>query len=161
MWTLLLGASIAVATSFAREASPARSVAWVRGIYVAETPASVGVPAEMLEMQAEARARELNGITLKGRGNSMLPLYRPGTVLVIAPIKFEDLRRGQTVIYTNAERRPVAHVLVAKCADGWRVAGLNNRIHDGEGVTADNLFGVVAEAYHADAQAAPAFAVLR
>ncbi len=138
--------------SFAAERS-AKPVKWVRGIYVAETPASQGVPSSLLWAQAEARAAAFNGITLRGQGQSMLPLYQPGTVLVVAPVKFDELRRGQTVIYTNSEQRSVAHVLVAKCKTGWRVAGLNNRMHDGEGVTAENLFGVVVEAYHADPHA--------
>ena len=129
-------------------ATTPRQVSWIKGIYVAESPASRPMPRELLWPQAESRAKELKGTTLRGDGSSMLPLYQPGTVLVIAPAAFNELKRGQTVVYFNAERRPVAHVLIAKCKDGWRVAGLNNRSHDNVGVTAENLFGVVVEAYH-------------
>jgi hypothetical protein len=38
-------------------------------------------------------------------------------------------------------------VLVAKARDGWRVAGLNNRDHDMEPVSAANLVGVVIAAF--------------
>ena len=44
-------------------------------------------------------------------------------------------------------RKVVAHVLVAKVRDGWRVAGLNNRSHDMEPVLAENLVGVVIAAF--------------
>ena len=46
-----------------------------------------------------------------------------------------------------AARKIVAHVLVAKVRDGWRVAGLNNRDHDMEPVSAANLVGVVIAAF--------------
>ncbi|WP_221030953.1 S24 family peptidase [Actomonas aquatica] len=144
IWLLLVALSSAPLFAAATQTKP---VKWVRGIYVAETPSPQLIASDQLWSHAEARAKTLRGITLRGQGRSMLPLYKPGTVLVIAPIKFADLRRGQTVVYYNSEHRQVAHVLVAKCDDGWRVAGLNNRLHDDEGVTAQNLFGVVAEAY--------------
>ena len=137
-----------VASATHASTTVARKVTWIKGIYVAESPTSRPVPSELLWSQAESRAKELRGTTLKGSGNSMLPLYQPGTVLVIAPVRFHELKRGQTVVYFKSGHRPVAHVLVAKCKDGWRVTGLNNRGHDDVGVTADNLFGVVAEAYH-------------
>lgn len=34
-------------------------------------------------------------------------------------------------------------MLVARCPDGWRIAGLNNPQHDAEGARADYLLGVV------------------
>ena len=76
----------------------------------------------------------------------MEPLYASGTIMVVARKKFEELRRGQTILYRNRANVTVAHVLVAKCADGWRVAGLNNRVHDNDGVRPENLLGVVVAA---------------
>ena len=76
----------------------------------------------------------------------MQPLYDPGTLLVVEKKSFDELTRGQTVIYQSERGRSVAHLLVAKCRNGWRVAGLNNRIHDWDGVTAENLTGVVVAA---------------
>lgn len=77
----------------------------------------------------------------------MAPLYPDGTVLVVARRPFEELARGMTVVYRNRANRSVAHVLVARANDGWRVTGLNNRNHDGEGVDAANLVGVVVAAF--------------
>ncbi|MCC5025226.1 MAG: S24/S26 family peptidase [Candidatus Synoicihabitans palmerolidicus] len=125
-----------------------RPVKWMRGIYIAESPVAQPMPEDLIWSIADARARKVKGTTLQGHGRSMMPFYQPGTVLVIAPVKFDDLRRGQTVVYYNEGSRPVAHVLVAKCKTAWRVAGLNNTSHDLEGVTAQNLFGVVVEAFH-------------
>lgn len=142
---LALGVQHAVAAN--AERAPARQ-GWIRGIYVAESPVSRPVPADQIWTVAELRAHAVRGTTLQGQGESMLPLYLPGTVLVIAPAQFSELKRGQTVVYYNADGRPVAHVLIAKCRDGWRVAGLNNRSHDDDGVTAENLFGVVVDALH-------------
>ena len=140
---LLLVASAVHATT-----TPApRKVAWIKGIYVAESPTPQPIPSPLLWAQAESRAKALRGTTLRGSGNSMLPLYQPGTVLVIAPVPFDELKRGQTVVYFKERNQPVAHILIAKCKDGWRVTGLNNQGHDAIGVTAENLFGVVAEAY--------------
>lgn len=122
-------------------------VQWVRGVYVAESPAAAPVPASIAESVARTRARELGGVAVPAAGRSMLPLYQSGTIMVIAPVDYDDLKRGQTVIYQNREGRHVAHILVAKCRTGWRVTGLNNRLHDGQGVTPSNLRGVVVEAF--------------
>ncbi len=77
----------------------------------------------------------------------MLPLYEPGTILVLRQLPFAQLKRGQTVLYRNQENKIVAHVLVARTRDGWRAQGLNNRQHDMEPVHEDNLVGVVIAAY--------------
>ena len=77
----------------------------------------------------------------------MLPLYAPGTILVLCQQPFTQLKRGQTVLYRNQERKIVAHVLVARTRDGWRAQGLNNRQHDMEPVHEENLVGVVIAAY--------------
>ena len=50
------------------------------------------------------------------------------------------------MVYQNRKGRHVAHILVAKCKTGWRVTGLNNRTHDGQGVNAENFRGLVIEA---------------
>lgn len=80
----------------------------------------------------------------------MLPLYPAGTRLVLREVPFPQLRPGQTVIYRNRAGRAVAHVLVARSRDGWRVRGLNNRLQDMEPVRAENLLGVVVAAYTAN-----------
>ena len=51
------------------------------------------------------------------------------------------------MLYRNRQQRVVAHVLVARGRDGWRVQGLNNPTHDMEPIRAENLVGVVIAAY--------------
>lgn len=121
---------------------------WVRGIFTGKSPR----PVQLVETEAWRRASELAGLTprafvLVGGGESMEPLYAPGTILVMQQRPYEKLERGQTALYRNQAGRVVAHVLIAKAHDGWRVAGLNNRIHDMEPVLAQNLVGVVIAAF--------------
>jgi hypothetical protein len=78
---------------------------------------------------------------LLGAGDSMAPIYGDGTILVIRPVAFEDLREGMTVVYLNSEGRRVAHRLVRHEQEGWRAQGLNNLEPDSELVTARNLVG--------------------
>ena len=84
---------------------------------------------------------------LIGSGESMLPLYEPGTILVLQPCAYDRLACGETALYRNQSGRVVAHVLITKARDGWRVAGLNNRTHDMEPVVRKNLVGVVIAAF--------------
>lgn len=126
----------------------AAATEWIRGIYTKESPQVRLLPAEVAWSEARAfAARTEDAVVLAGKGNSMNPLYPDGTVLVVARKPFSSLVRGMTVVYRNRQNRSVAHVLVAKTGDGWRVTGLNNRKHDGEGVHADNLVGVVVAAF--------------
>lgn len=113
----------------------------------------IGSPlAEMhTSSQARQRASKLaasipGAFVVRGRGNSMLPLYRSGTLLVIKPMAYEDLSRGMSVVFRK-NNRSVTHVLVAKTKDGWRTAGLNNRRHDFVSVNSSNIRGVVVAAF--------------
>jgi hypothetical protein len=121
---------------------------WVQGIFTGKSPR----PMQVMETEAWRRASELalntpGGIVMVGGGESMRPLYAPGTILVMQKRPYADLQRGQTALYRNQEGKVVAHVLITKARDGWRVAGLNNRIHDMEPVQAQNLVGVVIAAF--------------
>ena len=136
---LLAGAGLA-------SLAAANNRAWVKGVYVGESPLPLIVPETAAPSIAQAKAREANGVAVPATGNSMQPLYRSGVIMIIAPAEFADLKRGQTVVYENNAGRTVAHILVAKCHGGWRVTGLNNRGHDGEGVTPENLRGLVVDA---------------
>ena len=140
--------SLTSSYGFAADSSP-KPVKWMRGIYIAESPVPTTVSAETILTSAQIVAQSVNGLVLRGSGESMQPLYAPGTVLVVAPVPYESLKRGQTVLYRRASAEPVAHVLIAKTGRGWRAAGLNNRLHDPIGVTAQNLFGVVVAAFAA------------
>jgi signal peptidase I len=121
---------------------------WIHGIYTGESPRPVVLAERDAWQQASGLAEATsNAFVLVGSGQSMQPLYQPGTILVLRQLSFNELKRGQTVLYRSRENKVVAHVLVAKARDGWRARGLNNRIHDMEPVCAENLVGVVVAAY--------------
>jgi hypothetical protein len=131
-----------------RSAAASDDENWIRGIYTGLTPRVV----ELSESEAWRRATDLaarheGSFAVVGTGRSMLPLYQPGTILVLAPCDYVSLRRGQTAVYRNERQRLVAHVLIAKARDGWRVSGLNTRWHDMEPLVAEKLFGVVVAAF--------------
>ncbi len=104
-------------------------------------------PREALRL-AEAYEAEHPGCeTMMGTGDSMLPLYRDQTVLVVQPVAFADLRRSMTVVFVGDRGRPVAHVLTEKTPRGWRAIGLGNGEPDLTMVRYANLVGVVVKAY--------------
>ena len=121
---------------------------WIRGVFTGKSPRVVRLPETDAWQRAGTFAKKApNSFVLVGSGQSMQPLYAPGTILVLQQFPYELLEPGQTVLYRNQARKVVAHVLVAKARDGWRVIGLNNRHHDMEPVLADNLVGVVIAAF--------------
>lgn len=121
---------------------------WIRGVFTGKSPRAVTLSETDAWQCANTMAEKApNSFVLVGTGRSMHPLYAPGTILVLQKFPYELLERGQTVLYRNHAHRVVAHVLVAKVRDGWRVAGLNNRSHDMEPVLAENLVGVVIAAF--------------
>ena len=114
-------------------------------------PATKAVPAtDVGRMQAwkDAEAVVAMGkgrMTVIGAGDSMLPVYGEGTVLVLSTINFAELKAGMQVAYMNKGGREVVHVLVSyeDSSHGWLVRGLNNEAEDYARVTRDNLIGVV------------------
>jgi hypothetical protein len=121
---------------------------WIRGVFTGKSPRAVVLAETDAWQRASIVAEHApDSFVLVGSGRSMHPLYAPGTILVLQQFPYELLERGQTVLYRNQARKIVAHVLVAKARDGWRVAGLNNRDHDMEPVSAANLVGVVIAAF--------------
>ncbi len=141
VWTALV---LCTGRGFANESGQP----WIRGIYTGESPRPVVVEQEQAWQQASNLAeRTPRAFVLVGSGQSMRPLYQAGTILVLHQVPYAQLKRGQTVLYRNRERKIVAHVLVARARDGWRVQGLNNPVHDMEPIVPDNLVGVVIGAY--------------
>ena len=122
--------------------------AWIQGVYTGGSPRPV-VTAEAEAWQRASTLAEITpaGFVLVGSGLSMHPLYDPGTVLVLQKTAYGELKRGQTVLYRTKQQKVVAHLLVAKVRDGWRVQGLNNSTHDMEPVSPDNYVGVVIAAF--------------
>ena len=138
---LLLGAGLMGGT-------PETDDPWIRGVFTGKSPRAVALDETNAWQHASVVAEHApNSFVLVGSGQSMQPLYAPGTILVLQRFPFELLERGQTVLYRNQANKVVAHVLVAKTHDGWRVAGLNNRGHDMEPVREANLVGVVIAAF--------------
>jgi hypothetical protein len=118
---------------------------------VVEQPSVKAVPStDVGRMQAwrdaeDVTARDESRVTVIGAGDSMLPVYGEGTVLVLHKIPYADLETGMQVAYINEAGHQVVHVLVSYDAGrrGWRVRGLNNEDEDRERVTPYNLIGVV------------------
>jgi hypothetical protein len=82
-----------------------------------------------------------------GSGDSMLPLYRDHTILVVQHQTMAALRGGMTVVFVGDNGRPVAHALVERTSRGWRAAGLGNAGSDHTLVCYDNYIGTVVKAY--------------
>jgi len=115
---------------------------------VALAPAPVLVAKGSELRTAEAAASHLTGAqAFLGAGESMQPVYASGTAIVVTPCNFSQLRPGMSVVYVNHDGRGVAHALVEKTSDGWVAQGVNNPEQDADLVTAQNLVGVIAQAY--------------
>jgi hypothetical protein len=77
-------------------------------------------------------------------GTSMLPLLTENTVVVVRPIKFEELEVGMTVAYKNSDGIGVLHQLIRRATPrSWVAKGLNNPYEDRDYVTKENLLGVL------------------
>ena len=98
--------------------------------------------------QAEKMAAQISGaFALRGVGQSMEPLYAPNTAIVVAPIKYDAIKKGMTVVYVKRNGRRVAHSVIGETRDGYLVQGVNNDEADAEAVNESNLVGVVVQAY--------------
>ncbi|HRJ45996.1 MAG: hypothetical protein RLZZ129_1652 [Verrucomicrobiota bacterium] len=121
---------------------------YIGGHYVAKSPAAEFKPGSEARRLAAKLATHLPGaFVVQGKGRSMQPLYPHGTLLVVQPVPYEKLARGMTVVFRTPDNQSLAHVLVARTADGWRTSGLNNRRADFIPVQADDIRGVVVAAF--------------
>ena len=77
----------------------------------------------------------------------MEPLYAPNTGVVVAPIKYDDVKKRMTVVYVKRNGRRVAHSVIGETRDGNLVQGINNDEADAEVVNEGNLIGVVVQAF--------------
>jgi hypothetical protein len=96
--------------------------------------------------QAYVGGREYAEVVL-GVGESMEPLYRGRTLLVIERQRFETLAPGMTVVFAGDGGWPVAHVLVRPVQGGWEAAGVANTEQDATRVTTRNYRGTVTKAF--------------
>lgn len=88
-------------------------------------------------------ARVPGGVSAVGSGESMAPVFGDNTLLVLAPLAFEELAAGMTIAYRNSQGFQVVHQLRERTRHGWTVQGLNNEVADRECVTRENFLGVV------------------
>lgn len=100
--------------------------------------------------EAEKAAATIPGAeAFWGMGSSMEPLYASNTAIIVAPMKFTELKKGMTVVYMSSRGRMVAHSLKSDLPKGWIVQGLNNDEEDDDLVTKKNIVGVIVKAYSA------------
>ena len=115
---------------------------------VKQTPESTIVGAGEQMKRAEAAAAEIEGgFAFWGVGSSMEPLFTTRTAIVVAPVKFKDLKKGMTVVYQSSRGHMVAHSLIGDLPKGWIAQGVGNAEEDDDLVTKDNLVGVIVGAY--------------
>ncbi len=117
---------------------------------IAHSPDPKFVPyGQELKAAEMVAAQTPNAIAYLGIGASMEPLYPPNTAVVVAPIEYGSIKKGMTVVYLDCDGQRVAHCVVGENRAGYLVRGINNPAADADVVTADNLIGVVVEAYSA------------
>lgn len=145
---LFRGAAILAACTLALSAQAAIKSERLLASILKMTPESTLVPAGQQMKQAEAAAAQIQGAeAFWGVGASMEPLFPSKTAIVVAPVKFKDLKKGMTVVYMSRSGRMVAHSLTGDVPKGWIAQGVNNDREDDDLVTANNLIGVIVQAY--------------
>lgn len=82
-----------------------------------------------------------------GSGDSMLPLYRDRTVLVLQTMEMSQLRCGMTVVFLGDRGRPVAHMLLEFTPRGWIAMGTGNLEPDSTPVRSRNYISTVVKTY--------------
>ncbi|MDB4473922.1 hypothetical protein N9023_02850 [Opitutaceae bacterium] len=86
-----------------------------------------------------------------GHGLSMEPLLPPEAWIVSETLPFEQLERGQVVLFNRSPGHRVAHALLKKTGQGWITVGVNNeRVDHYTRVTRRNYLGVITAAFVAD-----------
>jgi signal peptidase I len=131
-------------TGCAEFSDPTLSLAQVSEM--SPTPKAVDTSAAVRQAHAFVAAHPGSVIAL-GMGDSMLPLYRDGTMVVVERRPLNSLKPGMTIVFKSAEGWSVAHALVEKTSDGWVTMGIHNPEPDGALVTDQNYVGVVVRAY--------------
>lgn len=135
----LTGAARAAMTAGAAAATPVASVVM-----------------DVAVRDASRVASRLGGEVVRVSGDSMLPYFGNGSVLVVRKEGFAGLRAGAVAVYRNNFGDVVAHRLESATAGGWTVRGSNNREADSTVVTEANFLGTVYVVFHSDASAVAA-----
>lgn len=130
----------------------------IAGLALTGEMSAAGNPVSNLSLSATLRdayaltADRTDLKVLRVEGESMLPFFGSGAVLIVKSLSVEKLRAGMVVVYTNRFNETVAHRLVSATATGWTAAGYNNSETDSTPVTAANLVGVIYATFHSDAR---------
>ena len=130
----------------------AASVCFAAGAVAAENPRT-GVSLSVALNDANHLAAQNPALrVVRFEGDSMLPFFGSGAVLVVKSMSAASLRTGMVVVYTNRFNETVAHRVVARTAAGLEVQGYNNDRADSTVVTDANLLGVVYVTFHSNSQ---------
>ncbi len=111
------------------------------------TPQPVLVCSKEAVELAKKESVKVGGDWFVGGGKSMLPLFPEKTVVVTKPIKYDDVKKGMTLVYKKKSGKVVAHAVIGEDGNGYIVQGTNNEEPDAESVNENNLIGVVVKAY--------------
>lgn len=101
------------------------------------------------ELFAIARDTLLEGKTVRMavNGQSMLPFFRSGSIIVLRPVHDEDIRK-YSVVMADAGHAFVVHRIIKVDEDSVTLLGDGN-IYGTERVTRDKIYGVVdCSAFH-------------
>jgi len=104
---------------------------------------------QQLKIAERAAAQIPGAVAYWGIGRSMEPLYATNTAVVVAPIAYDDVKKGMTVVYTKSNGRRVAHTVVGEIREGYLVQGVCNDEPDAGVVNEKNLIGIIVSAYAA------------
>lgn len=102
---------------------------------------------QQLKVAERAAAQIPGAVAYWGIGRSMEPLYATNTAVVVAPISYDDVKKGMTVVYLKSNGRRVAHTVVGEIREGYLVQGVCNDEPDAGVVNEENLLGVIVSAY--------------
>ncbi len=98
---------------------------------------------QLLSTAALGQSGQPGSILAKSIGTSMEPVYRAGTLFLIQPTKWEDLKTGDVIAYRNPSGQIIVHRLIHSYGNRWLAQGDNNLAPDQAMVTPQNLVGVV------------------
>ncbi|HTJ77598.1 MAG TPA: S24/S26 family peptidase [Rariglobus sp.] len=120
------------------------------GLSAAENPRSAETFSAALNDAHALIANRANFQVVRVEGDSMLPFFGNGAVLVVKQMPAVKLKVGMVVVYTNRFHETVAHRLVSRSEAGWQIQGYNNTKADSTLVSDANLLGVVYATFHSD-----------
>ncbi len=128
---------------------------WVALVFVAAAPfqsfcavtSTAGLETALRDANALA-GRYPGSKVVRVSGNSMVPFFSDGAVLVIRQVAFNAMRPGVIAAYVNRFGETIVHRVTKSTPNGWQVRGFNNRQADSTLVDSENLVGAVYAIFH-------------